>query len=87
MSIELDEANQPVRFKGISAGPLLVEVGAKRGYKSVADQVNRMSHAMRGECRLEGMGPEVRQALRERLQGISPDLWDRAGESFQRHFS
>ncbi len=83
LAIELDAANRPVRYKGASLCELLVNSQTKAAYKSMAEHVNRMSEAMRGEVRVERLPVDIRRAVREQLMAIGSELWQQASETFR----
>lgn len=80
VAVELDAANQPVRYKGVSVCELWVNRQARTGYKSLAEHVNRMAEAMRGGVNLGKLSPDARQAAKQQLVSISGELWDRTAE-------
>ena len=83
IAIELDAANRPVRYKGASLCELLVNSQTKAAYKSMAEHVNRMSEAMRGEVRVERLPADIRRAVKEQLMTSGPELWQRAPDAFR----
>ena len=83
VAVELDQAGTPVRYKGLAAAEMLVNASKRVGYKSLAEQVNRMSEAMRGEVKLATLAPETRMRLKQQLVSIGAELWDRAADSLK----
>ncbi len=76
IAIELDAANQPVRYKGLTASELLVNPQTRQAYKSVAGQVNRMSEAMRGGVNLGSVTPALKSRVKEQLMALGREVWD-----------
>jgi hypothetical protein len=70
-------------FHGIMPFELDIDAQAGVGYKNLARQVNHMEKAVKGEADLSGVPDEVRQRLRAFLQGVRPDLWENAADSFK----
>ena len=85
-AIELDAANQPLRYKGLAVSELWVDPARRLGYKSLAASVNRMAEAMRGGVNVQGLGAETRRLVKERLVAVGAPLWDRALEPLKRAF-
>ena len=84
VAIELDAANQPVRYAGVSACELWVNPQTRRGYKSVAEFVNCMSEAMRGGVQVSRLAPQMRAAVTQQLMTIGPEVWERSADSLKR---
>ena len=83
VAIELDAANQPVRYKGLAASELWVDPTRRLGYKSVAESVNRMAEAMRGGVNLKRLGLKEHSAVREQLVSLSAEGWTRSSPSLK----
>ena len=83
VTVELDASNQPVRFKGVSVGELLADAAQQVGFKSVAQQVNRMSEAIRGEVKVDTLTPQVRQSVKQQLMAMGQGIWDRSPDSLK----
>lgn len=83
VAVELDAANNPVRLKGASACELWVNPQARRGYKSVAESVNRMSEAMRGGVNVSRLSPQARASVKQQLIAIGRELWERSAASLR----
>ncbi len=81
VAVELDAANQPVRYKGLSVGEWFVNPDKRLGYKSLAEQVNRMGEAMRGGVNLAKLPPQHRPLVKQQLAAISSELWERATDA------
>ena len=84
VAVELDAANQPVRYKGIAVSELWVDPSTQRGYKSVAESVNRMAEAMRGGVNFKTMTSAEKTAVKQQLVALSSDAWGRATETLRR---
>lgn len=86
VAIELDAANQPVRYKGLAVSELLINPDTRRGYKSVAGSTNRMSEAIRGGVNLATLKPELLPGVKRQLLSINLRLWEEAPESLKQAF-
>ena len=80
VAVELDPANQPVRYKGIAVSELWVDPSTQRGYKSVAESVNRMAEAMRGGVNFKTMTSAEKAAIKQQLMTLSPETWQRSSQ-------
>ena len=83
VAIELDGANQPVRFKGLSVSHVLINPVQRLGYKSLADHVNRISEAVQGRVTLARLDPAAREQVPQQLRALSSRLWQAASPEFR----
>ncbi len=83
VAIELDADQRPLRYKGAAVSELLVNLEKRLGYKNLADQVNRMSEAMRGGVNLSKVSAEERALIRQHLVSLGAELLARASDSFK----
>lgn len=83
VATELDAANQPLRYKGLSVSELWVDPTKRLGYKSVAQSVNRMSEALRGGVNVSAIDVEARLAISNQLQTLHRDAWERTHDTLK----
>ena len=83
VAVELDGAQRPLRYKGVAASELLVNRDAQAGYKSVAENVNRMSEAMRGSVNLKTLDARAKSLIREQLTALGSEVWERSAPAFK----
>ena len=83
VAVELDAADQPLRYKGIAVSELWVDAGNKTAYKVLAENVNRMSEAMRGGVNLKTLEARQRQLVREQLTALHAQAWERSAAALQ----
>ena len=83
VAVELDPAEMPLRYKGLTASELLVDPVNKVGYKNLAEHVNRMAQAMRGDSDLAGLPVNVRTPMKNQLIAVDHRLWERTPESLR----
>lgn len=81
--VELDEADKPLRYKGLSTSELFVNPDKRLGYRSLAEHVNRMSEAMRGGVNLTRLSAQERQKVKAQLMAIGAELWERSSTSLK----
>ena len=83
VAIELDVSQRPVRYKGVAVSELWIDPAAKRGYKSLAEAVNRMDEAMRGGVNLKTFGRTERLSIAQQLKAIDSGVWERSIEALK----
>ncbi len=83
VAVELDQANAPVRYQGLSVSEWVVNLQKRIGYKSLADQVNRLSEAMRGGVNVSRLSPDARGAVKGQLASMAPEAWERSPASLR----
>ncbi len=76
VAIEIDAANHPVRYKGLSVCRMLIDPKQQVGYKSLSEHVNRMSEAMRGDVNISRLSPEQRRTVKQQLITLGLGLWE-----------
>jgi hypothetical protein len=74
-------------FFGAMPFVLLIDDAARRGYKSLAEQVNKMDKAVKGQVDLTGVPDAVRSRVRDFLIQVRPDLWEHAAPAFRAAFT
>lgn len=77
VAVELDASDQPVRYRGIAASQMWIDPVSQVGYKVLADQVNRMSEAIRGGVNLKSLDAAQRSLIAKTLSGLGQDVWQR----------
>ncbi len=80
VAVELDAANQPVRYKGVAVSELWVDPSKQLGYKSVAESVNRMAEAMRGGVNFKTITSAEKTVIKQQLISLSSETWERSSQ-------
>lgn len=83
VAIELDHAQQPFRYKGLAVSDMWIDAQG-RGFKAMADSVNRISDALMARADVKVLSGKERRALEQHLRTISENLWSRAAEPVKR---
>ncbi|GGI97612.1 hypothetical protein GCM10010885_04120 [Alicyclobacillus cellulosilyticus] len=73
-------------FYGAMPFHLWIDSEAKKGYKSLAEQVKGMEKAIRGTVDVSSVPADVRHRVAAFLQQIRPDLWEHAAPGFREAF-
>jgi YwhD family len=84
--ITLKRLEGKMGFHGAMPFVLWIDEQAKLGYKSLAEQVNKMDKAVRGQIDVNGIPDDVRRKVREFLVQLRPDLWENAAPAFRAAF-
>ncbi|MCL6515437.1 YwhD family protein [Alicyclobacillus sp.] len=74
-------------YNGAMPFCLWVDEAAGVGYKSLAEQVNKMEKAVKGQVDLAGVPDAVVRHVASFLHSLRPDLWEHASEAFRSAFS
>ncbi|KPV45149.1 YwhD family protein [Alicyclobacillus ferrooxydans] len=70
-------------YHGVMPFQLWIDQQAKVGYKSLADQVNKMDKAVKGQIDVTNVPGEVLEKLTRFLKGVRDDLWEQAWPTFK----
>ncbi len=63
-------------YAGVTACEMAVNPESRKGFKILADHVNRMDYALKGRLMLEGLEAHERAALRKVLMENNQEMWD-----------
>ncbi|MBI3726100.1 YwhD family protein [bacterium] len=72
------------RFLGATSVEVWIDREAGRGWKKLADHVNRMSAAVRGKVDLQHLSAVQRKNLAKLLSQLAPAAWEKTGEDTRR---
>jgi hypothetical protein len=81
--VAVDRTEEGSYYAGVTACEMLVDTEAKRGWKILADHVNRMDAAMKRKFMLDGLNDNERMALKRQLLEFNPDTWERSPEQLK----
>jgi hypothetical protein len=77
-----DEQDQKY-YAGVTACEMAIDSEARRGYKILADHVNRMDYALKGRLMLDGLDDTEKAALRQLLIENSEEMWANSSETLK----
>jgi len=83
VAIELDASDNPFRYKGLTVSELFVNAKQHLAFKSLAEHVNRMSGAIRGDVNATQVSPAARRGVKAQLINMGTEVWNRSAPSFQ----
>ncbi|MCO7176295.1 YwhD family protein [Sporolactobacillus kofuensis] len=66
------------RYSGAAAAEMIIHREIKRGYKVLADHVNKMDKALKGHVVLDEMDAGSKKVLRDFLKSVAPGQWEMA---------
>jgi len=70
-------------YGGVSACEMRIDAEEKKGWKILADHVNKMDYALKRRFILDGLDEAEKAALRRRLIEHNPEWWDRSPEELK----
>lgn len=73
-------------YGGIASCEMKVDTEAKRGWKVLADHVNRMDKAMKRQILLENLDASEKEILRNVLIAHNKDWWEHSPEELKQAF-
>ncbi|MCE5172198.1 YwhD family protein [Paenibacillus profundus] len=81
--VAVDRTPEGACYGGLAACEMLVDTEAKRGWKILADHVNKMDNAMKRRIILDGLDAEEKAALRELLMTHNAEWWERSSDDLK----
>lgn len=81
--VAVDRNEEGPFYGGMTACEMLVDTEAKRGWKILADHVNKMDAAMKRRVILDGLSAEEKDLLRGLLESHNAEWWERTPEAFK----
>lgn len=76
--VAVDRTPEGPYYAGVTACEMLVDPEAKRGWKILADHVNKMDYAMKRRIVLEGLEENEKAALKKQLVEHNEEWWNRS---------
>nr|WP_245203980.1 YwhD family protein [Ammoniphilus resinae] len=74
-------------YAGMTACEMLVDREARRGWKILADHVNRMDYAMKRRYMLDGLNDTEKAALKKLLIENNPQMWENSPDVLKQALS
>src|SRR5205085_1589847 len=85
--VAVDRTEEGSYYAGVTACEMLVDTEAKRGWKILADHVNKMDYAMKRKIVIEGLNETEKAALKKELIQHNEEWWNRSGEELKQALS
>lgn len=70
-------------YAGVTACEMVVNREKRRGYKILADHVNRMDKSMKRKIMVDNMDAPSKKVLRDYLRGHNLEMWERSEQQLR----
>lgn len=70
-------------YAGVTACEMLIDTEAKRGWKILADHVNKMDYALKRRIILDGLNDTEKAGLKRVLVSHNAEWWERSSEALK----
>lgn len=81
--VAIDRNEQGPYYAGVATCPMIVNKETRRGWKNLAEHVNRMDDALKRKIRLGDMGEAERGQLKAFLVKHDPAMWENSPEELK----
>lgn len=81
--VAVDRSEEGQFYGGLTACEMLVDTEARRGWKILADHVNKLDYALKRRIIVDGLDDTEKQALRKLLVDHNAEWWNRSGEELK----
>ncbi|MDF2961379.1 MAG: YwhD family protein [Paenibacillus sp.] len=78
--VAADRKEDGMYYAGVTSCEMQVDPEAKRGWKILADHVNRMDSALKRRIMLDNLGDREKAALKKLLMEYNPEMWKNTGD-------
>jgi len=79
--VTIDHKREGPYYAGVTACEMIINREKRRGFKILADHVNRMDKSMKRHIIVDHMDDSSKEILRDFLQSHNPEMWARSEES------
>jgi hypothetical protein len=84
--VTIDRKEAGTFYAGIAVCPMVVDKEARRGWKNLAEHVNRMDDALKRRIKLDELDEVGKRTLQQFLQAHDAEMWQRSEPAFQAAF-
>ncbi|MFD2614551.1 YwhD family protein [Paenibacillus gansuensis] len=81
--VAVDRTEEGTRYGGVTACEMLIDAEARRGWKILADHVNKLDYALKRRFILDGLSEEEKASLRKLLMEHNPQWWEASDEALK----
>ena len=81
--VTIDHKESGAYFAGVTACEMVVNREKRRGYKILADHVNRMDKSMKRKIIVDNMDDKSKHVLADFLKGFDEAMWNRSDEQLR----
>lgn len=77
------QAEKEPHYAGVTACEMLIDTEARRGWKILADHVNRMDYALKRRVMVDTLDDSEKSALKRCLMEYNAAMWEQSGEELK----
>ncbi|MNW57723.1 YwhD family protein [compost metagenome] len=81
--VAVDRSQEGQFYGGITACEMLIDTEARRGWKILADHVNKMDYALKRKIILNGLSDAQKASLKKLLIDTNQEWWDRSSDELK----
>lgn len=81
--VAVDRSGEGPHYAGVTACEMLVDSEARRGWKILADHVNKMDYAMKRRIMLDGLNDGEKAALKRCLIAHNESMWNASADELK----
>lgn len=81
--VAVDRSQEGQFYGGITACEMLIDTEARRGWKILADHVNKMDYALKRKIILDGLSDAQKASLKKLLIDTNQEWWDRSSDELK----
>lgn len=81
--VAVDFSEEGKYYAGVTSCAMTVDPEARKGWKILADHVNRMDYALKRRIVLDNIGPEEKALLRQLLIDTDAGMWERSDDALK----
>lgn len=85
--VAVDRNEQGPYYAGVSACPMVINHEERRGWKNLAEHVNRMDDALKRRIRLGELGDIEKKALKKLLIEHNEEMWNNSSDELKQALS
>lgn len=85
--VAVDRNEQGNYYAGVAACSMVINREARRGWKNLAEHVNRMDDALKRKIRIDELGQEEKAQLQSFLQNYDPQMWANSSDELKQQFA
>lgn len=85
--VAVDRNDEGSFYAGLTACEMLIDTEARRGWKILADHVNKMDYAMKRRVVLDGLNDSEKAALKKQLIEHNEEWWNHSQEMLKEALS
>jgi hypothetical protein len=81
--VAVDRKLEGSYYAGVTSCEMLVDPEARRGWKILAEHVNRLDYALKRRIMLDNIGDREKAALKKLLIEHNPEMWDNSEKALK----